>query len=156
MPTVASAENGVHVFAGNRYIGEARVSGDKISFEFAHDSATADLLANARVYAVIGRKEFISGPFGHVRGKMWEHPASELNHMSDNEETPRRSNVFVLENDTQLPIPHSFHDDIDKYGDGRFSHWNSMVFFSSSDGSDPNAGDKKYDAFIGHWAGDVD
>ena len=60
--------------------------------------------------------------------------------------TPSRdtSPVFVYEGSDQLAFPHSLHDDIVRYGAGRFSHWGEQVVFSTSDNSDPRTNGRAY------------
>ncbi len=60
--------------------------------------------------------------------------------------TPSRdtSPIFVFEESDQLEFPHSLHDDIVRYGSGRFSHWGEYIVFSSSDNSDPRKNGRAY------------
>jgi hypothetical protein len=41
-------------------------------------------------------------------------------------------------------LPHSLHEDIRRRGTGRFSHWGDCIYFSTSDGSDPNLNGRLY------------
>jgi hypothetical protein len=69
----------------------------------------------------------------------------ELDAFSDNNDTPRRSNYLVYENDHPLGPAHSEHAKISKLGNGRFSHWNREGFiFSSSDNSNPKTTGRRY------------
>jgi 2-polyprenyl-3-methyl-5-hydroxy-6-metoxy-1,4-benzoquinol methylase len=84
----------------------------------------------------------VRGPdraFMHQRGRMWSWHVGDLVDLADNM-TDRRnaSPVFVFQDETQLAMPHSIHDDIAKCGGGRFSHWGDEVLFSTRDGGDPN------------------
>ncbi|MCP5143952.1 MAG: class I SAM-dependent methyltransferase [Gammaproteobacteria bacterium] len=77
--------------------------------------------------------------FSHLRGHMWGWSAPDLETVADNAGdggTP--SPVYVFHRGRQLPWPHSLHDDINNYGEGRFSHWGQWVYFSLPDGVDPN------------------
>ncbi|HNV71003.1 MAG TPA: hypothetical protein PKO06_14975, partial [Candidatus Ozemobacteraceae bacterium] len=58
---------------------------------------------------------------------------------------PRWSRMELLENGLKLSLPHSLHADIRSKGDGRFSHWNEDLIFSSSDGSDPRTNGRVYE-----------
>jgi 2-polyprenyl-6-hydroxyphenyl methylase/3-demethylubiquinone-9 3-methyltransferase len=96
---------------------------------------------------VAARVEVVAGPFGHQRGRMWQIPAPHLSALADSDGDPggqHRSPVFVFEDDRQLALPHSLHDDIARRGAGRFSHWGDYIYFSTSDGSDPNRNGRLY------------
>jgi SAM-dependent methyltransferase len=96
---------------------------------------------------VVGRLEAMTAPFVHQSGHMWQISAPQLCRLADNAPAPdaqRRSPVFVFEDDQQLAFPHSLHDDIRRRGGGRFSHWGEFIYFSTSDGSDPNRNDRLY------------
>jgi 2-polyprenyl-6-hydroxyphenyl methylase/3-demethylubiquinone-9 3-methyltransferase len=54
------------------------------------------------------------------------------------------SPVFVYEGSDQLEFPHSLHDQIVRYGAGRFSHWGEDVLFSTSDNTDPRTNGRVY------------
>ena len=104
---------------------------------------------------VPGVIEPVSGPFAPQQNRMWAISAPHLSAIADdasgsgaNESSP----VFVFEDDTQLPLPHSLHDDIRQTGAGRFSHWGEAVYFSTLDGSDPNGNGRRYSLFIGRSA----
>ena len=96
---------------------------------------------------VAGRLEAMSGPFSRQSGHMWQISAPQLCRLADNTHAPagqHRSPVFVFEDDRQLAFPHSPHDDIRRRGCGRFSHWGDRIYFSTSDGSDPNRNGRLY------------
>lgn len=86
----------------------------------------------------------VPGPFTHVRGKMYEAVVSDLAPLSDNEDDTNGSPVHIFEDDVQLPMPHATHDEIARFGAGRFSHWGTALYFSASDGSDPNRNGRSY------------
>ena len=56
----------------------------------------------------------------------------------------RHSRVSILEDGVPLGPPHQRHDVIRKVGTGHYSHWQGRVFFSTSDGSDPNVNGRDY------------
>lgn len=85
-------------------------------------------------------------PFNHQRGKMWAAAAPPSTALSDTSEAPRQSTVFLFEDGRQLPRPHALHDDIDREGAGRFSHWGTAIYFSTFDNSDPNSNGRTYAA----------
>ena len=62
----------------------------------------------------------------------------------DSEEKPFSSVLEFYEDYLSLGPRHALHDSIRKYGRGRFSHWGSTLFFSSSDNSDPTCNDRVY------------
>ncbi len=55
-----------------------------------------------------------------------------------------RSRLIFLENGAAIGSPHTLHDDIRTKGEGRYSHWNSSVFFSAPGCSDPRSSEKQY------------
>jgi pectate lyase len=60
---------------------------------------------------------------------------------NDNHET---SKLRLFENGVELHPPHTQHQDIRDYGKGRFSHWGTTLYFSTSDNTDPVANGRKY------------
>ncbi|MAE72037.1 MAG: hypothetical protein CME06_16415 [Gemmatimonadetes bacterium] len=54
------------------------------------------------------------------------------------------STLALLENGVPLGPAHQGHDAIRRQGKGRYSHWKGRVFFSSSDGSNPNTNGYDY------------
>jgi hypothetical protein len=55
-----------------------------------------------------------------------------------------QSRLKLLEDGEALPYPHSKHDDIRDLGNGRYSHWGDVVYFSSSDNTDPLTNGRRY------------
>jgi 2-polyprenyl-3-methyl-5-hydroxy-6-metoxy-1,4-benzoquinol methylase len=115
--------------------------------ELTNDDESRDSVEGSAFYVVAARKYPFTTPFTLSRGKMWSKAIPELAEVSDNSAELRRSPVFVFENDWQLSVPHAFHDDIAKFGAGRFSHWGSAVYFSTTDDSDPNVNGCNYSLF---------
>lgn len=103
-----------------------------------------------RCYVVTARIHLLMPPFHHMRGRMWEQPTPDLVALADYEGdgNDTRSCVFLFEDGRQLPYPHALHDDIDQYGDGRFSHWRASILFSTTDGSDPNRNGRRYELVV--------
>ncbi|MCK5534381.1 hypothetical protein KAI68_04630 [bacterium] len=61
------------------------------------------------------------------------------------------SNLVLHENGIELGPAHSAHSQIRKKGKGRFSHWKSdLLYFSSSDNSDPRNNGRKYKVVTTH------
>lgn len=54
------------------------------------------------------------------------------------------SPLVLLEDGQPLGPAHAGHDDIRTLGAGRYSHWGDKLYFSSSDGSDPNHNGRVY------------
>lgn len=67
----------------------------------------------------------------------------------DNSEAPQKSILKFYENGVELGAAHSVHNDIRKEGKGRFSHWGSTIFFSTSDNSDPRTNGRVYSYSLG-------
>ena len=65
------------------------------------------------------------------------------------------SALIVLENGRALGPPHRAHADIVATGGGQFSHWSdgkkSVVYFSSSDNSDPRTNGRVYQIVVLIW-----
>ncbi|ASU34752.1 hypothetical protein MuYL_2865 [Mucilaginibacter xinganensis] len=62
----------------------------------------------------------------------------------DSNAEPTKSKMRIFENGIELFPPHSVHDDIRNYGGGRFSHWGSTLYFSTSDNTNPITNGKQY------------
>ena len=129
----------------------ALASADKVVIAPTHVSQ-ADL-EGAQYYIVFGRLRPIQPPYRHERGHMWIIGAPDLADLADLEGqgNDTRSCVFVLEDGKQLPYPHAAHDDIDRHGAGRFSHWYNTMLFSATDGSDPNNNGRRYELIVAQW-----
>jgi hypothetical protein len=69
---------------------------------------------------------------------------SEFEADADRAGNPRKSQWQVTENGRALEPAHALHADIGELGQGRFSHWTTQLYFSTSDNSDPNTGDRQY------------
>ncbi|MDR6940224.1 hypothetical protein [Mucilaginibacter pocheonensis] len=62
----------------------------------------------------------------------------------DSNDEPQLSKLRLFENGVELHPPHSYHADIRDYGKGRFSHWGTTLYFSTSDNTDPVVNGKEY------------
>ncbi len=60
------------------------------------------------------------------------------------------SGLVLLEDGRPLPWPHAYHADVAEQGGGRYSHWGSKIYFSSSDGSDPRHNGRTYALYVPH------
>ncbi len=82
------------------------------------------------------------GRFEHEAGHAWLfdlHP--EFPRAAGDRE---RSRLVLLEDGVPLSTPKSLHDDIRTLGLGRYSHWGPVVYFATSDNSDPNLNGRVY------------
>ncbi|UVO39197.1 glycosyltransferase [Bradyrhizobium arachidis] len=62
----------------------------------------------------------------------------------DDEHHPARSALELFEDGVPLGPAHALHEEIEKLGEGRFSHWGRNLMFSSSDGQDPRHNGRRY------------
>jgi predicted dehydrogenase len=69
-------------------------------------------------------------------------PALHL--LTDGNEDPLRSALQLLEGERPLGPAHSLHQTIQTEGRGAFSFWGPVLYFSTSDGSDPNRNRREY------------
>lgn len=65
---------------------------------------------------------------------------------ADTSKNNRASELRLYENGKLLGPAHSSRSDVSSKGNGRYSHTNGVLFFSSSDGSDPRTNDHTYTA----------
>lgn len=68
----------------------------------------------------------------------------------DSPENPSRSLLRVYENGVELQGSHCVHESIATQGQGRFSHWGQMLFFSATDNTDPVTNGRDY-VLKGPW-----
>lgn len=71
--------------------------------------------------------------------------APELQQEADDLEHLSRSPWVLLEDGRPLGPPHALHSEIETIGNGRWSHWNDAVIFSTSDNSNPRANGRHYE-----------
>jgi len=62
----------------------------------------------------------------------------------DNEHKRSEVTLLLFEDELLLGPSHTVHDEIRQFGKGRYSYWKSKLYFSSSDGSDPNKNGRTY------------
>ncbi len=89
----------------------------------------------------------LTRPFEQIQGNDVSAVADapSLDSLADTPEFPERSPFILYENETPLGPAHREHDEIAKYGHGRFSHWHGSGFvFSSSDGTNPSSNGRTY------------
>lgn len=90
------------------------------------------------------RSRRLRRPFLHNDGHCWAAALPDWCHLADCPETPQRSPLMLCENGVPFLEPHVLHEYIRTEGGGLFSHWRDVVFFSSSDNSDPNGNGRQY------------
>ncbi len=84
-------------------------------------------------------------PFEKEQGHAWYAPFTNFADRADSTEFPERSTLVLLENGKPLWARHAQHLDVRNLGCGRYSHWNGILLFSTSDNSDPNTNKRKYE-----------
>lgn len=88
--------------------------------------------------------ERLLGPFANDGGFCWTCQVEEWQDLSDTSEFPLRSPIVMTEDGVMMGPAHSLHDHVRTEGRGRYSHWGSAIYCSTSDGTDPNANGRKY------------
>ena len=90
------------------------------------------------------RFEKLPPPFQQQDRLCWlfNFPTPGLN--GDSSSSPHKSNLLLYEEDRLLGPAHSEHEEIRSQGGGRYSHWETALYFSTSDGSDPNTNGRRY------------
>lgn len=91
----------------------------------------------------------LPGPFNHVGGACWnialdpgEFPGA------DDPIDPSRSCLLLREDGRELGPPHTAHELLVRDGRGAYSHWSDVLWFSTSDNSDPNRNGRAYSVEI--------
>jgi hypothetical protein len=87
-------------------------------------------------------------PFQHLDRNCWTISIPAFSFCADSNENPSISTLVLLENERLLRPEHAVHDDICNTGGGRYSHWISCLYFSTSDNSDPNTNGRRYMAIV--------
>jgi hypothetical protein len=83
-------------------------------------------------------------PFRAHSGFSFVAALPSLEGVADSMAQPRRSRLMLYENGVMLGLAHNIKDHVSRYGKGRFCHWGSDLYFSSSDGSNPNTNGRTY------------
>ncbi|MDP1965601.1 MAG: GSCFA domain-containing protein [Reyranella sp.] len=74
----------------------------------------------------------------------WLATVNELADHCDTDGASRTSSLLLYEDDIELGPAHELHERIIKLGGGAYSFWKGTLYFSTSDGSDPNANGRNY------------
>jgi 2-polyprenyl-6-hydroxyphenyl methylase/3-demethylubiquinone-9 3-methyltransferase len=140
-------ESTLALIKDDRLVGEARWT-EQGRLIIAPPEAHSSTIYEADFRLVPGEIVTLEPPFTHLRGHLWEHVMEKFADRSDRAGDDNVSPMFLFENEFQMPLPHSPHDDIARAGRGRFSHWESSLFFSPSDDTDPNTNGRRYTAVV--------
>jgi glycosyltransferase involved in cell wall biosynthesis len=110
------------------------------------------LLAALRTALAEGRESVVwrqlVGPFAAEGARGWTAHLPDLRAAADHPAQPERSPLLVLEDDRPLGPGHSLHDTVRTAGGGCYSHWQDRLYFSTSDGSDPNHNGRNYQVVL--------
>ena len=84
-------------------------------------------------------------PYRHAEGRAWLGSLPrELHSRTDNGDAPYQSYLRLFEDGRELGPGHAVHEFIRNEGSGQYSFWIDSVYFSTSDGSDPNTNGRSY------------
>jgi hypothetical protein len=84
-------------------------------------------------------------PFFPVKGHVWLVHTPELQDMpSDGPLAPTASKLSIYEDSKLLGPAHSDYESILSLGNGRYRHWQGLLYFSTSDNSNPNTNGRDY------------
>src|SRR5258706_3012496 len=84
------------------------------------------------------------GKMKHESRFAWQVDISDAGIRGDTIEAPRISNFVLFEDDKKLAPAHTAHSQIRKVGRGAYSHWDTQLYFSTSDNSDPRINGRVY------------
>jgi hypothetical protein len=82
--------------------------------------------------------------FEHERGHCFRAALPPEFAAGDSNTDPHSSNLMLAENGVALGPGHAVHDVISERGRGLYSHWHRVLYFSSSDNSDPRQNGREY------------
>jgi FkbM family methyltransferase len=85
----------------------------------------------------------MTGPFAHDENRCWTWRAPCLRGDGDSS-TLSESSTVVVEDGAMLGPAHALHADIRTTGGGLYSHWGDALYFSTTDGTDPNTNGRRY------------
>ena len=67
--------------------------------------------------------------------------------LGDTAAKQRSSGLLLFEDDRPLGPPHARHDEIRQKGIGAYCHWYNVLYFSTSDGTDPRSNGRRYQIY---------
>ena len=91
-----------------------------------------------------GNFESLCQPFQHQGGCCWTLELPSTVPDGDSLVQPHASRLLLFEDGRPIGPPHCEHALIERFGAGRFSHWNNTLYFSTSDDTDPNVNGRSY------------
>lgn len=90
-------------------------------------------------------KILLGPPFVRETGNCWQKDLQEYGIMpGDGMTMSRNSPLKLMEDDITLGPAHTMHETIRIYGKGCYSHWGDVLYFSTSDNTDPNTNGRVY------------
>ena len=96
-----------------------------------------------------GEKVALHRPFFKVEKYAFVATTPELSASADSVNDNTRSQLLLYEDDRLLGPAHTIpHAEIAKMGLGRYSHWDNMIVFSTSDKTDANGNGRTYWAVL--------
>jgi hypothetical protein len=90
----------------------------------------------------------LSPPLSYLEGYAYRVSIPQLSDFGDTDERATHSPTVVCEGDHRMGPGHAPFLEIVQKGAGRFSHYNDIVVFSSSDNTDPNSNGRRYKIMI--------
>lgn len=92
--------------------------------------------------AAKAQRQILTGPFKPTGGYGWTMRLPGTG--GDDDTNLYKSNFCLYEDDQRLTAAHQPSIAINTGGKGRYVHWEDAIFFSTSDGSDPNTNGRRY------------
>jgi Methyltransferase domain len=90
----------------------------------------------------------LGGSFSHRRGHCFYLDVRSIFGAGDVVGRPTDSRLFLFEDGKEIGSPHSGIGLIESDGNGNFSHWDGILYFSASDNSNPNRNGRSYTAVL--------
>ncbi len=100
-----------------------------------------DKILNSREYNIL------QGPFKHHTEYMWI-AEIDTSLTGDSEQDLQGSTLRLLEDNKLLHFAHCHKPALQAFGAGRYRHEKGILFFSTSDNSDPNTNGKQYTYYL--------
>jgi len=118
----------------NSNIPQQRIYADSVNWLLSRNDVEPDSLP------LVAR---LAPPYRHESGYCWSAALPGSN--GDSASAPRQSRLVLFENNKPLREAHALHEEIRKFGQGRYSHWGETILFSTSDNTDPNTNGRQYE-----------
>ncbi len=108
------------------------------------------LAADSSVRRTAECEAILRPPFEHQGGLLWKAQLPPgFGGPSDSPDTPAASCLRLFENGVPLGPRHASHAEIGRNGQGLYSHWGGVLWFSTRDGSNPNVNGFRYTVSVG-------